>query len=43
MGLRRVYRAPSLGEVMDDVVRSIVAPGSGSNVAREAARSDGGN
>jgi len=41
MGVRRVYRAPSLGETLDDMGRSILAPGAGSNLEREAARSDG--
>ena len=41
MGVRRVYRAESLGEVLDGISRAVVAPGAGSNPEREAARSDG--
>jgi hypothetical protein len=42
MGVRRVYRAHSLGDTLDDMGRSVIAPGAGSNPEREAARSDGG-
>jgi len=41
MGVKRVYRAEELGDVLDEVGRAIVAPGSGSNPQREVARSDG--
>ncbi len=41
MGVRRVYRAESLGEVLDGISRAVLAPGAGSNPEREAARSDG--
>ncbi len=42
MHIRRVFRAEALGDVMDDMTRSIIAPGSSSNPYKEAQRSDGG-
>ena len=41
MGVRRVYRAETLGEVLDPVGKSIVVPVMTSTLEREAARSDG--
>ncbi len=43
MGVRRVYRAPALGETVDEMARSVMAPGASSNPQREATRSDGEN